>query len=70
MFLTGKKEKNMITEHEKACATKIAELEESLKKKKQVTYLFLTSTCWLMNGPFRVLLNLLWVKWLNKKLRI
>ncbi|KAD4982393.1 hypothetical protein R6Q59_001993 [Mikania micrantha] len=30
-----KKEKNMITEHEKACATKIAELEESLKKKKQ-----------------------------------
>ncbi|KAJ0443559.1 hypothetical protein Hanom_Chr00s000008g01616101 [Helianthus anomalus] len=35
MFLTGKKEKNMITEHEKACATKIAELEESLKKKKQ-----------------------------------
>ncbi|KAI3745533.1 hypothetical protein L1987_58647 [Smallanthus sonchifolius] len=30
-----KKEKNMITEHEKACATKIAELEESLKKKKK-----------------------------------
>lgn len=30
-----KKEKNMISEHEKACATKIAELEESLKKKKQ-----------------------------------
>ncbi|KAK1424710.1 hypothetical protein QVD17_20045 [Tagetes erecta] len=30
-----KKEKNMITEHEKACATKISELEESLKKKKQ-----------------------------------
>ncbi|XP_071712042.1 meiosis-specific protein ASY3-like [Rutidosis leptorrhynchoides] len=30
-----KKEKNMLSEHEKACATKIAELEESLKKKKQ-----------------------------------
>lgn len=30
-----KKERNMIAEHEKACAKKIAELEESLKKKKQ-----------------------------------
>ncbi|KAH7838090.1 hypothetical protein Vadar_021949 [Vaccinium darrowii] len=30
-----KKEKSMIYEHEKACANKIAELEESLKKKKQ-----------------------------------
>uniref|UniRef100_F6HKA7 DNA ligase 1 n=2 Tax=Vitis vinifera TaxID=29760 RepID=F6HKA7_VITVI len=31
----GKKEKTMISEHEKACADKIARLEESLKKKKQ-----------------------------------
>ncbi|CAK9181803.1 unnamed protein product [Ilex paraguariensis] len=30
-----KKEKSMISEHEKACTTKISELEESLKKKKQ-----------------------------------
>ncbi|XP_076920490.1 uncharacterized protein LOC143581626 [Bidens hawaiensis] len=41
-----KKEKNMIIEHEKACATKIAELEESLKKKKQddKTFSFLRKT--------------------------
>ncbi|XP_076915842.1 uncharacterized protein LOC143575325 [Bidens hawaiensis] len=41
-----KKEKNMIMEHEKACATKIAELEESLKKKKQddKTFSFLRKT--------------------------
>ncbi|XVF25810.1 hypothetical protein REPUB_Repub13aG0245500 [Reevesia pubescens] len=31
----GKREKNMITEQEKFCADKIAQLEESLKKKKQ-----------------------------------
>ncbi|KAL8103760.1 uncharacterized protein LOC141677994 [Apium graveolens] len=30
-----KKEKSLIAEHEKVCANKIAELEESLKKKKQ-----------------------------------
>ncbi|KAI8525519.1 hypothetical protein RHMOL_Rhmol13G0236500 [Rhododendron molle] len=30
-----KKEKSLISEHEKACTNKIAELEESLKKKKQ-----------------------------------
>ncbi|GKE39383.1 hypothetical protein Tco_1462788 [Tanacetum coccineum] len=30
-----KKEKNIIAEHEKACATKVSELEESLKKKKK-----------------------------------
>ncbi|KAM7500798.1 hypothetical protein LguiA_025212 [Lonicera macranthoides] len=30
-----KKEKTMISEHEKACSNRIAELEESLKKKKQ-----------------------------------
>ncbi|XP_059626726.1 uncharacterized protein LOC132269498 [Cornus florida] len=30
-----KKEKSMISEHEKVCANRIAELEESLKKKKQ-----------------------------------
>ncbi|GAV75730.1 hypothetical protein CFOL_v3_19207 [Cephalotus follicularis] len=30
-----KKEKSMISEHEKICADKIAQLEESLKKKKQ-----------------------------------
>lgn len=35
-MLTGKKEKNMIAEQEKANAEKIAKLEESLKKKKQV----------------------------------
>lgn len=34
--MSGKKEKSMICEHEKACADKIAKLEESLKKKKQV----------------------------------
>lgn len=39
IFHTGKKEKNMIAEHEKACATKVSELEESLKKKKKVTFL-------------------------------
>ena len=39
MFHAGKKEKNMISEHEKACGTKIAELEDSLKKKKQVGYI-------------------------------
>ncbi|GER36464.1 apolipoprotein A-IV [Striga asiatica] len=31
----GKKEKSMLSEHEKATAEKIAQLEESLKKKKQ-----------------------------------
>ena len=31
----------MISEHEKACADKIARLEESLKKKKQVNYWFI-----------------------------
>lgn len=30
-----KKEKSMISEHEKTCADKIAKLAESLKKKKQ-----------------------------------
>ncbi|KAJ6292535.1 hypothetical protein OIU78_024670 [Salix suchowensis] len=30
-----KKEKSMMSEHEKTCADKIAKLEESLKKKKQ-----------------------------------
>ncbi|CAA0817915.1 Unknown protein [Striga hermonthica] len=30
-----KKEKSMLSEHEKATAEKIAQLEESLKKKKQ-----------------------------------
>lgn len=33
----GKKEKTMITDLEKACAGRIADLEESLKKKKQVS---------------------------------
>lgn len=37
--ISGKKEKSLIAEHEKASANKIAELEESLKKKKQVTIL-------------------------------
>ncbi|KAL1831717.1 hypothetical protein ACET3Z_001368 [Daucus carota] len=31
-----KKEKSLIPEQEKACANRIAELEESLKKKKQI----------------------------------
>ncbi|ONI10345.1 hypothetical protein PRUPE_4G042300 [Prunus persica] len=30
-----KKERSLISEHEKACTDKIAKLEESLKKKKQ-----------------------------------
>ncbi|XP_021801525.1 uncharacterized protein LOC110745708, partial [Prunus avium] len=30
-----KKERTLISEHEKACTDKIAKLEESLKKKKQ-----------------------------------
>lgn len=38
-MLTGKKEKNMIAELEKANAAKIAQLEESLKKKKQVKFI-------------------------------
>lgn len=33
---SGKREKAMIAEHERACTDKIAKLEESLKKKKQV----------------------------------
>ncbi|XP_050286939.1 uncharacterized protein LOC126725954 isoform X2 [Quercus robur] len=33
--LKGKRERSMITEQEKACGDKIAQLEESLKKKKQ-----------------------------------
>lgn len=37
--ISGKKEKSMISEQEKVCANKIDELEESLKKKKQVTFL-------------------------------
>ncbi|EFH56686.1 hypothetical protein ARALYDRAFT_900658 [Arabidopsis lyrata subsp. lyrata] len=32
--LKGKKEETMITEHEKFCTEKLAQLEESLKKKK------------------------------------
>ena len=35
-MISGKKEKSMISEHEKACSDKIAQLEESLKKKTQV----------------------------------
>ena len=35
-FISGKKEKSMISEHEKACCDKIAQLEDSLKKKTQV----------------------------------
>lgn len=35
-YQSGKKEKSMISEQENACADKIAHLEESLKKKKQV----------------------------------
>lgn len=35
-FISGKKEKSMIQEKEKACTQKIAELEQALKKKKQV----------------------------------
>ncbi|KAG2687581.1 hypothetical protein I3843_09G059400 [Carya illinoinensis] len=33
--LKGKRERTMISEQEKSCAAKIAQLEESLKKKKQ-----------------------------------
>ncbi|CAL2251638.1 unnamed protein product [Prunus armeniaca] len=33
--MSGKKERSLISEHEKACTDKIAKLEESLKKKKQ-----------------------------------
>ncbi|PQP97475.1 uncharacterized protein Pyn_14453 [Prunus yedoensis var. nudiflora] len=33
--VSGKKERGLISEHEKACTDKIAKLEESLKKKKQ-----------------------------------
>ena len=35
-LISGKRERSMITEQEKACGDKIAQLEESLKKKKQV----------------------------------
>ncbi|KAJ6893498.1 golgin subfamily member protein [Populus alba x Populus x berolinensis] len=41
-----KKEKSMISEHEKTCADKIAKMEESLKKKKQATYYLLLFTFW------------------------
>ena len=36
-LVSEKKEKSMISEHEKACSDKIAQLEESLKKKTQVS---------------------------------
>lgn len=36
MNISGKKEKTMMSEQEKACNDKIAQLEVSLKKKKQV----------------------------------
>lgn len=36
MNISGKKERIMISEQEKACNDKVAQLEESLKKKKQV----------------------------------
>jgi hypothetical protein len=35
-LISGKRERSMIAEQEKACGEKIAQLEESLKKKKQV----------------------------------
>ncbi|CAL8073899.1 unnamed protein product [Prunus armeniaca] len=38
--LKGKKERSLISEHEKACTDKIAKLEESLKKKKQAVEAF------------------------------
>lgn len=38
VFVTGKRERSLISEQEKACAEKIAQLEESLKRKKQVEY--------------------------------
>ncbi|RXH99202.1 hypothetical protein DVH24_011527 [Malus domestica] len=40
--LKGKRERSMISEHEKACADKINKLEESLKKKKQALSLSLS----------------------------
>ncbi|PQM42699.1 uncharacterized protein Pyn_07228 [Prunus yedoensis var. nudiflora] len=52
-----KKERSLISEHEKACTDKIAKLEESLKKKKQDDRTFsvlrktlgsLTRTSWQM----------------------
>jgi len=36
MSISGKKEKTMISEQEKACNDKITQLEGSLKKKKKV----------------------------------
>ena len=38
-IITGKKEKSMISEREKACYEKIGQLEDSLKKKTQVYWL-------------------------------
>lgn len=35
-LISGKRERSMLAEQEKACGDKIAQLEESLKKKKQV----------------------------------
>lgn len=40
VITSGKRERSIISEQEKACADKINQLEESLKKKKQVHQLY------------------------------
>nr|DAD24596.1 TPA_asm: hypothetical protein HUJ06_026060 [Nelumbo nucifera] len=41
IWSSGKKEKSMLSDLEKACADKIAAAEDSIKKKKQVSYWFI-----------------------------